>query len=283
MREFWSKEEDSLLKKYYPESPKEQVLKMLPKRTWRAITTRASQMGVKRIYRCPRPDVVIRNKSYKQREAVREAKKGKPRSSKVRKKISLGVLKAYREGRLKPMKGEKNPRYGRPVSDKHKQIARAQIIRLNKNPGFQRKRIEGIKKSKLLKKVNGERFRRLNNTSIDWNRKRLRALCKRPTKPERYVIELISKYGLPYRYVGDGSVLIGNLNPDFIHSNGEKKIIEVFGRVWHEMLLRKGDYKRTEEGRKKIFSEKGYKTLILWDDELNDANEKNIIRKIAQL
>ena len=51
----------------------------------------------------------------------------------------------------------------------------------------------------------------------------------RPTKPEKKLVGIKNECKLPYKYCGDGSVIIGGLNPDFINTNGEKKLIEVFG------------------------------------------------------
>jgi G:T-mismatch repair DNA endonuclease (very short patch repair protein) len=37
---------------------------------------------------------------------------------------------------------------------------------------------------------------------------------------------------------------------------------------------------RTEEGRKKAFSYYGFKTLILWENELKNLSEEEIVKKI---
>jgi hypothetical protein len=79
---------------------------------------------------------------------------------------------------------------------------------------------------------------------------------------------IINDLKLPYKFVGNGDVWIAGLNPDFININGQKKIVELFGEYWHK----KPDtpYYRTEVGRKKIFSEYGYNTLIVWSEELRN-------------
>jgi len=76
---------------------------------------------------------------------------------------------------------------------------------------------------------------------------------KRPTSLEKQMIEIINKYKLPYKYVGNGSFLIGYKNPDFININGEKKLIEV-GNVFHHQ----GDYKEKREEHFKKYGWKGY-------------------------
>lgn len=118
------------------------------------------------------------------------------------------------------------------------------------------------------------------NKNPELIKKRLAALCKKPTKPERQLMKIIQEYRLPYKYVGDGSLIIEGLNPDFININGKKNIIEVFGRVWHETLLKDKDWKRSELGRIMIFNSYGFKTLIIWENELKD--EEKVVRKIKR-
>lgn len=64
-----------------------------------------------------------------------------------------------------------------------------------------------------------------------------------------------------YQYVGDGSLMIGNCNPDFIY---EDKIIELFGEYWHQ----EGD----EEPRISYFQQYNYQTLVIWENELKDPD-----------
>lgn len=107
------------------------------------------------------------------------------------------------------------------------------------------------------------------NRDPEFMKKRLKGLMKKPTKPERRIINLIEKHSLPFKYVGDGEKIIGTFNPDFIHKDA-RKVIEVFGRVYHdpEASFFPIDWKRQPKGRKEIFKQHGYDCLILWDDEL---------------
>jgi len=76
-----------------------------------------------------------------------------------------------------------------------------------------------------------------------------------------------------YKYVGDGSILIGYKNPDFINVNSQKKIIELFGDYWHGEE-RTGRTKRQEENQRiKHFAKYGYKTLIIWESELENIKQ----------
>jgi len=102
---------------------------------------------------------------------------------------------------------------------------------------------------------------------------------RKPTSPEKRVMEIIESWGFPYRYAGDGQVVIGGLNPDFIDTDGSKKLIEVFGDHWHT-----GDvpYHRTEEGRRERFSEYGFDLLVLWESEMKELSDAEIAERIRR-
>lgn len=102
-----------------------------------------------------------------------------------------------------------------------------------------------------------------------------------PNGYELYLDFLLQNY-FPdeWKFVGDGNCVINGLCPDFINVNGEKKIIEIFGSYWHKNTDR---YNRTEEGRKKIYSNLGYDTLILWDYDFKDEGKlMEIIRGFSE-
>lgn len=89
-----------------------------------------------------------------------------------------------------------------------------------------------------------------------------------PNKPEKLLIKLLNKI-LPkeYKFVGDGQIILGGFNPDFINCNGQKKIIEHFGTYWHSKtqvrdIQRIGTYKSL-----------GYKTLVIWEYELQNIKK----------
>jgi hypothetical protein len=115
-------------------------------------------------------------------------------------------------------------------------------------------------------------------------RKAIYAVHKRPTNSERELIRIIRQYNLPFKYVGDGSFIIGNLNPDFVHNNGDKKIIEVFGRAFHDPDYTKAflniSWHRQYFGRIAYYAQFCYDCLIIWDDELN--NEVKVAEKIRR-
>lgn len=111
----------------------------------------------------------------------------------------------------------------------------------------------------------------------DFAKKMFESIHAKPNGLELYLDFILQNYFQDeWKYVGDGQVFVEGLCPDFINVNGKKKIIELFGEHWHEG--KQVRYNNTEEGRKKVFSEIGYDTLIIWSRELD--NEIKVIEKI---
>ena len=103
------------------------------------------------------------------------------------------------------------------------------------------------------------------NSDPAFQRRRLKACNQKPNKQETKLITLMQVNDLPFRYVGDGSVIIGTKNPDFIHE-WDCKLVELFGEYWHGRVMQR-EYS-SAEGRQEYFQRFGYKSLILWDFEL---------------
>ena len=101
---------------------------------------------------------------------------------------------------------------------------------------------------------------------------------QKPTRPEQQLINIINQYNLPYKYTGDGSVLIQGYSPDFVNCNGEKIVIEVFGDYWHGTGAR--TWKQTVLGRIMAFNSFGFRCIILWERELNTLKDDAIVEKI---
>lgn len=60
--------------------------------------------------------------------------------------------------------------------------------------------------------------------------------------------------------------MIGIFNPDFINVNYQKKIIEFYGDYWHK------NTKKRDKQRIETYKNFGYKTLIVWEHELDNKD-----------
>jgi very-short-patch-repair endonuclease len=99
---------------------------------------------------------------------------------------------------------------------------------------------------------------------------RNKGLNIKPNKIERKLITICDKYNLGFKFVGDGSFLIGKYNPDFIDEDNNL-IIEVNGTYWHNLPeVKKKDIK-------KLFNyyDKGYIILDIWEHELTKVKGKD--------
>mgnify|MGYP001302729997 CR=1 FL=1 len=96
-----------------------------------------------------------------------------------------------------------------------------------------------------------------------------------PNRPETLILSILNKiYPNEWKYTGDYSFWINGRNPDFTCINGKKLLIEHFGTYWHD-----GD---DPEEHKKIFAEFGYRTLVIWENELKNIEEvKNKIKRFV--
>lgn len=118
------------------------------------------------------------------------------------------------------------------------------------------------------------------NKNPEFIKKRLNGLIKSPNKPERKLIKIINDNQLPYKFCGNGEFIIGYKNPDFVNVNGEKKIIEVFGTYWHSDKNKHLQWHGTEEGCKSYYCKYGFKTLVIWENELDEP--EMVVNKIKQ-
>lgn len=116
----------------------------------------------------------------------------------------------------------------------------------------------------------------------EYREARIRAIFKGLSKrglnkKELELLDFFQEYSFPYNFVGDGSVLLGGKNPDFINTDGQKKLIELYGDHWHrnEKFENGGDNGRA---RKAIFQEFGFQTLIVWEHELID--KATLLKKV---
>ena len=164
-------------------------------------------------------------------------------------------------------KGEMNPQYGKKLGKEHIKKLRA-----------------GNKKYWLNSEAHErqtERMIKLNQENPEMKKATLK--LKSRTVPELRFLELCEKHNLPFKFTGDGSFWIENINPDFVDCNGKKIAVEVFGDYWHSPLLKPNiDWKRTYKGRKEILKKYGWKLIVLWETDLKRQDYEKFVLSVLE-
>lgn len=151
-----------------------------------------------------------------------------------------------------------------------------------KNPELRVRHSEAMKelyKDKEYKANHLERMRHMfagrqrSWDDPDRRERRVRAwfasLARKPSDIEQRLIDIIERFNLPYKYVGNGEFLLGGKNPDFLNVNGHKKLIEMFGDMWHK--------RGSEVGRQAFFRQYGFDTLIIWGSDFGCMSDEEIV------
>lgn len=105
------------------------------------------------------------------------------------------------------------------------------------------------------------------NKNKKWDRETIMKILVRrsPNNPEQYLTKFFINNNFPYKFVGDGQIIIGGRNPDFIDTTNRHKIIEFFGEHWHKP--------EDENIKRKIYKEHGYSLLVIWGNDLKDETK----------
>lgn len=112
----------------------------------------------------------------------------------------------------------------------------------------------------------------------------LAGLNKKPNKPEQRLINIFSKCLPRFQYNGDFSlgVVLGGLIPDFVNVNGRKEVIELLGDYWHSPGVLGDRWQGSELGKVMIYNSLGYKCLIIWEGELANLTDDEIVERITK-
>lgn len=140
---------------------------------------------------------------------------------------------------------------------------------------------ETIAKMKLKGNSPEYKERQKENSRQQWQdpeyrEKMLKAILKgwkvKPNKPEKF-LDNIFRGLFPNEYLLNvhGDIIIGCRCPDFVNVNGQKKIIEHFGDFHHGEGRTGVSIEQHERERIDHFAKYGYKTLIIWEHELEDV------------
>ncbi len=105
----------------------------------------------------------------------------------------------------------------------------------------------------------------------------LKSLFKRPTSLEKRMIEIIHRCNLPYRYTGDGDVILGGKNPDFVNNDGKKICIDVRHTAICENI-HKQTFEEYKKQREEHFAKYEWECLVFSEKDLED--EESIIKKM---
>ena len=237
-----------------------------------------------------------RKKLYKEGKAV-PWNKGIPRTKEEKKVISKAVKnfwETHPEQKKKQGMGSYN-KEERKLMGKKSSETKKRLFKEGKLKPWNK----GLTKetNKILKKVSEKLSGRKRETpwmfgEKNWSKrlwqdpkfreKTIKAIMlaqhKKPNKKEQFLIKLFQENKLPYRFVGDGKLIIGGKCPDFVNVNGQKKIIEMFGDYWHNKPNMK--YHQTEKGTIEHYKNFGFRTLVIWEHELKE--EFRITEKIRK-
>ncbi len=98
---------------------------------------------------------------------------------------------------------------------------------------------------------------------------------KRMTTLELKTQNVIDKYNLPYKFVGNGKFFIEKKNPDFVNTNGQKIAVEVFWTRHKEKF--RGGLERWKNEREEIFSKYGWRILFLDENNMTENKILNLL------
>lgn len=222
---------------------------------------------------------------YKTLKGRTAPNKGIKHSEEHKKKISEGLKRAHREGRRvswnkgksdykchsEEWKAELSKRFKKnnPMSDP---LKRKKMSETQKRLFKEGKRKPTWKKGKPVPQFVS------SNKNPKHIKKRLKGLMKRPTSIETKLIKIMEEEHLPFKYVGDGEVIIDCLNPDFIHTNGKKKLIEVYWKFFKEKGY--GSVEEYEKKKSERFAKYGFETLFIKMSEFSNIEE--VKRKVIK-
>jgi len=107
---------------------------------------------------------------------------------------------------------------------------------------------------------------------LDWHSKQptewyAKCLRRHPMSSLEIAFEkIVKENNLPYKFVGNGKFWIERKNPDFINTNGQKIVIELFYRRHKEQIT--GGYEKWRKDRIKVFGKYGWRVIFLEPSDL---------------
>lgn len=179
--------------------------------------------------------------------------------------------------------GEKNSEFMRNMATEQRPKAVEAIKRLYKDKTWRKAQSKKISESakRYYAEHPVEAAARLK-ASIEAFKRKAGGCYAKINKLEQHVLNVIQKYNLPYRYVGDFSFFVGDKSPDFVHLS-DKAIVEVFGCWYHgcKKCYPNNVYRGPEE-RIETFAKHGYRCLIFWEHEIKNLTEEALVERIRE-
>ena len=154
--------------------------------------------------------------------------------------------------------GKNNPFYGKT----HTENTKRKLKLFYKGMVSPRRGVK-LTKEQIEKTASKLRGRKQSRENI---RKRLRRRV--PSGLELKMIQIIEKYNLPYRFVGNGSFFVERKNPDFINCDGKKIAIEVYYRRHKELFS--GGLENWKTKRLEVFKKHDWDIIFLDETKVNE-------------
>jgi hypothetical protein len=173
-------------------------------------------------------------------------------------------------------KGEDHPMFGQTHTDEaRKNMSKGRLAYIQRTPIELRRRPESF--CKLISEI-----RKRDWQNPEFVRKVIEGQNRKPTRPERQLIEILNKHFPQFEYNGDFSlgITLGGLIPDFVNTNGKKEVIEVLGDYFHSPEVIGDDWRRSELGKLMIYNSLGYKCLSIWEHDLKEKTEGEIVNMV---
>ncbi len=206
-----------------------------------------------------------RHHSEKTKKNMKIIHKGKHYSPDIEFKKGYKMSKITKQNLSKSLVGRVSPMKGKKLSKKHKEKI-SDTLKWN-HPVNEFKK--GHKHSEKTKEKIGKANSISNlgkKHSKEWIRNSLR---KNPKSSLEIKFEgIIKKLKLPYKFVGNGDLLIGRKCPDFVNCNGKKIAIEVYYKKHKERYA--DGYLKWMGARTKVFKEYGWRIKFLDETKVNE-------------
>lgn len=267
----WTEKENELLKKFYPFKPSREVGNIIG-RSYDAVNHQAMKLGLRKD---PNSLHEIRSTTH-MGEIHLNCNKRKPRNEASRKKRSelskrqWADPNSYFNSELHKLHCKQNGERFRGMKRSREVIEKNRQAKLK---WFRDHPEAKIKSSQMMK----ERWQNKDyreRVLSSW----IKSLHIRPSSFEQQFMDIIKKYNLDYKYVGNGEFFLGFENPDFINNNGKKIAIEVFWDYFKKNQY--GSVENFEKIRSENFKKYGYKTIFFNGKELD--NTDLVLKKIRE-